>query len=243
MERQVGQNSISVIIPVAEGDNSWKEILPDLKFLSDSDEIILVATGSLAEEFSVVINGLDISCPCSVIKNVNRSGRAKQLNDGAKAAKNDFLWFLHADTKLNSTAFHKLIIAIRRYPKSLHFFNLSFLKDGPSLIFINSFGAWFRSRLLRLPFGDQGFCVDRTLFFYLGCFDEDASYGEDHLFVWKAHQKKIDLNCVGASIKTSARKYKKIGWWAVTTKHIQLTFLQAIPEFLFLIKKRALNER
>ena len=243
VEKRESQNRISVIIPIAAGDQSWKELLPDLKFLSDSDEIILVSTGSLAEEFSVVVSDLDIPCPCSVISNLNRSGRAKQLNDGAKVAKNNFLLFLHADSRLNSKAIQKLARAIKKHPQSLHFFNLLFLNDGPILIYLNTFGAWFRSRLLRLPFGDQGFCVDRNLFFYLGCFDESVTFGEDHLFVWKAHQKKIDLNCVGASIKTSARKYKKVGWWAVTRMHIQLTFCQAIPEFLVLIRKRALNER
>lgn len=243
LEKQESQNRISVIIPVAKDDDSWKELLPDLRFLSSSDEIVLVSVDSLAEEFQVVIDGFDITCPCSMITNLNRSGRAKQLNDGAKVAKNDFLWFLHSDSRLNFKAFQKLKNTIRKNPRSLHFFNLLFLDDGPILVYLNTFGAWFRSRLLRLPFGDQGFCIERTLFFYLGGFNESATYGEDHLFVWKAHQKKIDLNCVGSAIKTSARKYKKIGWWTVTKMHIQLTIFQAIPELLFLIRRRILNEK
>ena len=234
------RKGISVIIPVAAGDESWRQLLPGLRFLSLSDEIILSAAGSLAVELKIFLDMIELPCSCFAIHVVESSGRAQQLNSAVAVAKNDFFWFLHSDSRISGQAFEFLKAAIEKKPEALHFFNLLFLDDGPMLVWLNAFGAWFRSRILRLPFGDQGFCVGRTTFFNLDGFDEEASYGEDHLLVWRAHQNKIELNCVGASIRTSARKYKINGWSQTTKRHVLLTMKQALPELIVFFKQRIL---
>ncbi len=166
-------------------------------------------------------------------------GRAKQLNTGANTALGRFLWFLHADTIVSTAAVAALENELQRQPTALHYFRLKFQDDGPRQMNLNAAGVWFRSRWLGMPFGDQGICIERSTFQKLGGYDETAAYGEDHLFVWKARQNGICLNGIREPIQTSARKYRQHGWWRTTSRHVILTFRQAIPEFWRLIRKRS----
>ena len=229
--------AISVIIPVAEGDEAWKDLLADLQSLTEEDEIILSSKKSLKEELESEAERFGLTCRLHWTP--SQIGRAKQLNTGARHAKSDFFWFLHCDSKLSQAAIEKLKTSLERKSKAIHFFDLKFLKDGPWQMLSNSYGAWLRSHLFRLPFGDQGFCMHREVFSGLGGFCENARYGEDHLLIWKAHQSRIKINCVNAPIYTSARRYHSQGWFKTTARHITLTVRQATPELVRLIRMRA----
>jgi hypothetical protein len=97
---------------------------------------------------------------------------------------------------------------------------------------LNSFGANIRSRLFKLPWGDQAFCLSKKRFQQLGCYDETTPYGEDHLLVWQAHQKKVKLHHIPLAVITSGRQYKKNGWLKLTVQRQYLWLKQAIPEFV-----------
>ncbi len=112
------------------------------------------------------------------------------MNAAANKIKKPFLWFLHADSRLNARSLTSLESSLRAEPDGLHYFDLAFLPDGPRLMILNQAGVWLRSHLLGLPFGDQGFCLKRELFLKLGGFDETAPYGEDHLLVWAAKRRQ-----------------------------------------------------
>lgn len=227
---------LSIVIPVAEGDEAWKVCLSDLKSLCSDDEVILSSSAKLKEEFLKLAEQCGLRCACHWAP--SQPGRAKQLNAGARWAKNDFLWFLHCDSRLHGNGINSLKDAIASDPRAIHFFDLKFLADGPFLMPANSYGAWFRSRVLRLPFGDQGFCLHRETFLRLGGFREDALYGEDHLLIWRAHQEGVRIRSVGLPLYTSARRYRSYGWAQTTTRHLFLTFKQAAPEFFRLLKMR-----
>lgn len=227
---------LSVIIPVGAGDETWKSILPDLCSLDQDDEIVFVSPEPGVSELTVELSRVGIRTPCRWIQ--SSPGRAKQLNLGAKEAGNENLWFLHCDSRISNAGVKNLKASISKNTKQILFFNLKFLDDGPRLISINEIGAWIRSRVLRLPFGDQGFCLSKVTFADLGGFDESAPYGEDHLLIWKAHQKGISIRCLGSGLKTSARKYSQQGWSKTTAQHVALTFRQAIPELIQLLRSR-----
>lgn len=227
---------LSVIIPIADGDEAWKKLLPDLRSLTEEDEIIFSSKTLLKEQLEGEAKKLALACGIHWVE--SQIGRAKQLNTGANSAEGDFLWFLHCDSKINLAAIEQLKTSIGDKPDTIHYFDLKFLKDGPRLMVSNSYGVWLRSHILRLPFGDQGFCMHRDVFSELGGFCEKAPYGEDHLFVWKAHQNRIKLNCVNVPIYTSARRYHSQGWLKTTARHIALTVRQATPELIRLIKMR-----
>lgn len=161
--------------------------------------------------------------------------RAASLNAGAAAARGRFLWFVHADTRLAAGAIEALHRAAARDPDALLFFDLRF--DGPAVMGVNAAGAQLRSRLLRLPFGDQALCLGADLFGRLGGYPA-VERGEDHLMVWRAHRAGVPVRPVGAAVTTSSRRYVAKGWARTTARHVGLTVTQALPEFLALLRGR-----
>jgi rSAM/selenodomain-associated transferase 2 len=218
---------LSIIIPVARGDIAWKELLPDLRPLPPNAEVLLVGADSEPNGFRLAAVS---SLACTARWLHTKSGRARQLNHGADNSRRKYLWFLHADSRVDSNIFEKLEHALCEAPKAIHYFELGFQSDGPSLTRLNAWGANLRSRFLHLPFGDQGFCLSNELFCQLGRFDESVPEGEDHLWVWKAHRKGVPVKSIAARISTSARKYRRDGWLRTTCCHLVLTCQQAVPE-------------
>jgi hypothetical protein len=191
---------ISIVVPVGPGETCWRDLAGDL---AGADvEIIWAAT-----------DPAPVDLPLGRWMVVRR-GRARQLNDGASLATRPYLWFLHADTRLDKSAIATL--SARLQPETLFWFDLAFAHDGAGPIWLNALGANLRARFLGVPFGDQGFALDRATFERIGPYDETAPYGEDHLLVWRARRSGVKLQRVPATLTTSARAYRTHGWLRVT---------------------------
>jgi Glycosyl transferase family 2 len=211
----------SIIIPFAPDDMAWQALLVDLIDLPESAEIILVAGSEESQQR--ITHLIDLN----KVTLINSAlGRGSQMNAGARLATNPCLWFLHADSRVDAACF-KAINRFEFTKKALAYFGLRFLNDGPNRMGINRFGVWFRSRFLRLPFGDQGFVISKACFDSLGQYREDLKAGEDHAFVWRARKNGVSLHYFDASIRTSARKYAQHGWGQTTRMHLRETWLQA----------------
>ena len=232
-------NDVSIIIPVGENDDSWKNLLPDLLLLPMDTEIIFVGTQVSSEMTKNISEKLELGRTVKFVQ--AQSGRGKMLNAGANAATKSFLWFLHSDSRLSHTTLSSLEQSLKVRPESVLYFDLKFSSDGPKLMPLNEVGVWVRAHVLTMPFGDQGFCVATWLFQKLGKFSENASYGEDHLFIWAARHAGISIRCTGGSLFTSARKYANRGWMKTTLNHQYLTYKQAIPEYSKFLKNRFMN--
>ncbi len=212
---------LSIIIPFAPDDMSWKALLQDLTGLPESTEVILVAASEKAKR-----EALDFPHVANVSVIDAKMGRASQMNAGAQSAKNACLWFLHADSRLKDNCL-KAVDAFDFGKDQLGYFGLRFRDDGPRRMGINTLGTWFRSRFLKMPFGDQGFIVSKCCFEMLGKYREDLNSGEDHAFVWAARKNGLALNPLDARIETSARKYAQHGWGKTTRMHLRETWKQA----------------
>lgn len=224
---------VSVVIPVAPGDDDWTALLPELlAALPPGSDVVLV--GAEARPAGLPAQGARwVVAP---------RGRARQLNAGARAARGAWLWFLHADSRLDAGTVPALARALgtARAPgvarDAVYYFDLAFLPGGPRLMRLNALGARARSRLGGMPFGDQGLCVPRRMFDQLGGFDPTLPYGEDHVFVWRARQAGVEICPAGARLWTSARRYRDAGWLRTTVRHVRLTARQAWPEWLRLVR-------
>jgi hypothetical protein len=223
---------LSVIIPIRRKEKAWRRLLPDLGGLPAGAEIIMVGPERPRPSPQSFLNGTSVKVRWITCE----ENRGQQLNLGARAAKNRFLWFLHADSRLTSEALLALDRSLKEHPSALHYFTLGFLRDGPPMMFLNGIGCWVRSQMMGVPFGDQGLCLAQKKFKSLGGFPEEAEYGEDHLFVWKARQRGIPLQGTGAVLKTSARRYAQEGWTHVTLNYAQRWVRQAIPEYYKCLK-------
>lgn len=227
---------LSIIIPVGPNEDQLQPLLDDLTILPEETEIILVtaASGKIPQP-----PNFDTSAFGKRLRRVQAApGRASQQNAGARAAQRSFLWFLHADSRVSPKNLVSLDAALGAAPDALHYFHLRFLGDGAKWMWINQWGARFRSEILGLPFGDQGFCLKGSAFTKIGGFPEQAKYGEDHLLVWHARQAGIRLRCTGTALQTSARKYRQHGWFALTIRYQFLWIRQALPELWKVMRRR-----
>ncbi|NBY20777.1 glycosyltransferase [bacterium] len=219
---------ISIIVPVGQSDESWRSLLSDLKPIRKSAEFIFCGPKALEfpEDWKNFSNVRFLRTP---------NGRARQMNFAAAQASRDVLWFLHADSKFTPDTLSSLKELMKREIKGVHFFNLGFF-DGPPWMVINTLGVWFRSHFLKLPFGDQGFLMEKSLFEKLGGFPESAPFGEDHLLIWKAHELGSPVTPISGKLLTSARKYVSQGWLTTTCKHLYLTLTQSKQELRRIVK-------
>lgn len=212
---------LSVIIPVGPGELAWQPLLRDLAALRDAEIILVAAPGGAPA-------GSARGGPPSRISTrwlESPAGRARQQNAGAAVAAGEMLWFLHADSRLPAAGIAAAQGFLGR--AALGYFDLRFCDDGPRLAQLNALGAWVRSRVLGLPFGDQGFMLPRRMFAALGGFDESLAAGEDHALVWAARRAGIPLAPLRAPLFTSARRYAEHGWLRTTLRHARLTLMQA----------------
>ena len=224
--------NVSIIIPLGPDEDQLSQLLDDLAIVPEGTEIILVSCDD-------ALQGMTFAKSVRLISSAQ--GRAIQQNTGAKAARGEFLWFLHADSRVTALVILALEDSLLKAPNALHYFHLKFNNDGPRVMWFNEWGALFRSEVLGVPFGDQGFCLSKDNFVKIGGFPEYAPYGEDHLLVWYVRQAGLKLRCTGVALQTSARKYNQQGWGALTLKYQLLWLKQAAPEFLKLIRLRLKN--
>ena len=221
---------LSVIVPLGPSEKRLGRLLGDLQLLPDNTEVLFVccvqnSPFSDSERINRVLTHLRIRWIQSA------TGRAAQLNAGAESATGDVLWFLHADSGFDPKLLKTLFDNLSTHPDSFHFCRLAFMPDGPQKMRINQWGANLRSRCFGVPFGDQGFCINKYLFNRLEGYPLDAPYGEDHLFVWRARQQKIKLVECSQPLMTSARKYRQKGWGALTILYQYLWIKQAAPQW------------
>ncbi|MBN3561352.1 glycosyltransferase [Aliamphritea spongicola] len=237
-------SSLSVVIPVGPAEKELGDLpfsllqvfrhTSGLGLLLKRWEIIVVlceASRHLEQQLSQI---------SAVTVLYAEAGRAKQMNAGAAAATGRFIWFLHLDSNIEPLHCLRLSERILQNSEALHYFPLAFKSDGAGPMRLNQWGANVRSNLLRVPFGDQAFCLSARQFRQLGGYPEEAEYGEDHLLVWYARQAGITLCSTGIALPTSARKYASHGWLKLTLRYQYLWLKQAWPEFLCLLKRRFL---
>ena len=218
---------LSVIIPLGPDEVEWHGLVPQLgAALPPGNEVIIVGAGS-----PVPKPPADWPEHLALRHFGAGRGRARQLNHGARQAAGEWLWFLHADSRLGPHTLPALLAFLARGETALGWFDLAFRPGGPALMRLNAYGANLRSAWLGMPFGDQGFVIPARCFAALGGFREDARYGEDHLLAWAARRAGLPLERIGARLFTSARKYERGGWAATTARHLWLTGDQAWPEW------------
>ncbi len=207
---------LSVVIPVGPNDHSWRQLVNDLSVFGKELDIILAACQIQPDDMQLAENVIWIQ---------STQGRAQQLNLGARHAANGYIWFLHADTRLTTAVFPVVQHYLETADNHLAYFRLKFASDGPKQTRLNAWAANIRSRFFGLPFGDQGFILNKSLFDCIKGFDETVMLGEDLDFVIRLQAAKIPLQELPAELITSARRYQKQGWLITTIRHVWLTWL------------------
>lgn len=199
---------ISIIIPVLNEAETIKELLfhlIDNASLSTVSEIIVVDGGS-TDNTREIIQSLGLN----IILLTSQKGRAKQMNAGAKRAKAEILYFLHADS-FPPNRYDKLIIDEVKKGNNAGCFRLKF-ESNHWWLRLASWLTQFRWRACRG--GDQSQFITRSLFDDIGGYDESYVIYEDNILINELYARN-EFVVINETIKTSARMYQKHGVWKV----------------------------
>jgi len=210
--------SCSIIVPVLNEAPLINGIIERLHNLEgDGEREIIVVDGDPCGLTLKAISRDDVE------KLRSPKGRAAQMNEGARNAKGSSLLFLHADTELPSDALLLIAAAMgdKRYVAGA--FDLGITSDRPVFRVIES-AASLRSRVTRIPFGDQ------AIFMRKEYFDEIGGYKEipvmEDVEIMKRIRKRGDrIFIIDRRVRTSPRRWEQEGVLRCTLRNWLLQIL------------------
>ena len=193
--------AVSIIVPVLNEAPIIAGFLRHLRELALRAEIIVVDGGSDDGSVDFCRGIAD-----SVI--IAPTGRAKQMNAGARIARGDILWFLHADSRISWTSVSAIELALGDSRTVGGCFRLQIIPTRLIYRIRDTIGNlcvhWFQIAL-----GDRGFFCRRDTFLRLGGFPEIPLL-EDAEFYRKLKQCGR-VRQLHERIQTSARRYETLG--------------------------------
>lgn len=196
--------TLSVIIPVLNEVDRLPSTLATVQAAGANLEIIVVDGGS--QDGTIA---LAQALGATVILSI--PDRAAQMNAGAKVAKGKILLFLHGDTRLPAE-FDRWIQQTLNSEVSPAIaagaFELGIEGTGWGLRLVE-WGVKWRSRLLQLPYGDQGLFLKATTFQKLGGF-ADLPIMEDFEFVRRLRAMGT-IAIVPVPVITAGRRWHRVG--------------------------------
>ncbi len=201
---------ISVIIPTLNEERTIIATLAHTATLG-FDELIVIDGGS-TDETPALVESYRHRTQSSALSPVQwvtaPPGRARQMNEGAKASRGEILLFLHADTQLPSDAKTMIETTLADQQTVGGRFDVRF--DRPSVwgTIISRMMNW-RSRLSGLATGDQALFVRRSIFEQMGGF-ADMPLMEDIEFSRRLKRKGV-IATLTATVATSFRRWEQHG--------------------------------
>jgi len=143
-------------------------------------------------------------------------GRGVQMNAGASYAHGEILLFLHADCILPTN----VLLNIRHIFENNHVvggaFKIKLLSNKFPYRLIE-IGINLRSQVFKLPYGDQGLFVKRSIFMGMGGFKE-MNVCEDLDFICRL-KKQGEIAVLNEKIFTSVRRWENSGILRTTLRN------------------------
>jgi rSAM/selenodomain-associated transferase 2 len=218
---------LSVIIPTLDAEASLAATLAALAEARPLLREIIVADGGSCDRTVAIAEAAGARVMTAP------RGRGAQLAAGAAVANGDFLCFLHADTQPEPGWAAELARFIGDPRNRERAGYLAYRLDDASAPArrLERIVAW-RSRVLGLPYGDQGLVLARDFYRALGGFPALALM-EDVAFVRRIGRKR--LVALEAGALTSAARYRRGGYLLRPLRNLfclSLYFLGAPPRLI-----------
>ncbi len=214
----------SIIVPVLGETASIRRVLDHLRSLERQEEAeILVVDGDPEGRTLEAIVRQDVH------KILAPRGRGRQMNAGAQKARGEILLFLHADTDLPADALG-LIDEAFRCPRVVGgAFDLG-LRSARFAFKVIAATASLRSRLTRVPFGDQALFFRREYFERIGGYQE-IPLMEDVELMGRIRRRGDPITIIGKPVLTSPRRWETEGLLRCTFRNwlLQGLYLFGVP--------------
>ncbi|MHC4396370.1 MAG: TIGR04283 family arsenosugar biosynthesis glycosyltransferase [Planctomycetota bacterium] len=211
----------SIIVPVLDEAGQINSTIEHLcnQGAKENCEIIVV-DGDLQGGTIKIIHAKSVK----TIK--SQKGRGRQMNAGAVAARGEILIFLHADTRLPEKALEKIsqVLEDEKYVGGA--FDLAIDSDRLFLRFIAA-RTRLRSRLTRVPYGDQAIFIRKNYFDKIGGFKE-IPLMEDVDLMRRIKKRGDKIFILSDHVKTSARRWEKEGIFYTTFRNQVLVSLYCL---------------
>ncbi len=214
----------SIIVPVLGETASIQRVLDHLRSLERQEEVeILVVDGDPEGKTLEAIVRQDVH------KLLSPRGRGRQMNEGAKKARGQILLFLHADTDLPADALGLIDDALRCPRVVGGAFDLG-LRSARFAFKVIAAVASLRSRLTRVPFGDQALFFRREYFERIGGYQE-IPLMEDLELMGRIRRRRDPITIIGKPVFTSPRRWETEGLLRCTLRNwlLQGLYLFGVP--------------
>jgi rSAM/selenodomain-associated transferase 2 len=212
---------ISIIIPTLNEEKTISQCLETVVNIPGI-EIIVSDGGSTDSTVEIAGQHSDVKVVHSL------AGRSIQMNNGATCARGEILLFLHADCILP----REDVLKVRQIFDSGKFvggaFQIRLLSDKFTYRWLEM-GINFRSKAFKLPYGDQGLFVKRSIFERLGGFRE-MPICEDLDFVYRLRRKYGEIAILNGRISSSVRTWKNRGIFRTSFRNQLLLYSYMIRQ-------------
>ncbi|MFO1446911.1 MAG: TIGR04283 family arsenosugar biosynthesis glycosyltransferase [Opitutaceae bacterium] len=197
---------ISIIVPVLNEAPQIRPFLRHLRARAPAAEIIVVDGGSSDATVSLATGYCDALL-------TRQSGRASQMNAGARIASGQVLWFVHVDCETPSQAAN----AITRVVADQGFVGGCFrvcIPDSKPIYRVHDSWAHWIGKVLRVRCGDHGIFCTRSAFDRVGGY-RDVPLMEDVEFVRALHRLGR-FEWLPERLLLSKRRHEQVGPYRYT---------------------------
>jgi rSAM/selenodomain-associated transferase 2 len=192
--------TLTIIIPTLNAAPGLERCLAAL----GDGHVIIVADGGSTDA------SIEIAARFGATVVTAARGRGTQLRAGAQVAATEWMLFLHADTVLDSGWRQAAAAHMQRSDAAMIAAVFKFALDDPSpqARRLERLVAW-RTRVLGLPYGDQGLLIHRMLYDSVGGF-KPMPLMEDVDIIRRIGKRRLVV--LNARATTSAAHWQKYGW-------------------------------
>jgi rSAM/selenodomain-associated transferase 2 len=196
--------TFSIIVPVFHEAERINDLIAHLRHLGPEEEReILVVDGAPEKDTLRVIHD------DGIVKISSEKGRAKQMNAGASVARGEVLIFLHADTELPQNALKRINAFIKTKEYAGGAFDLG-IKSNKFIYRVIAFLGSLRSRLNRIPYGDQAIFIRSDYFNEIGGY-KDIPLMEDVELMRRIKRSGKKILIFYGRAMTSPRRWEEDG--------------------------------
>ena len=219
---------LSIIVPVVDEDRIINDLIEHLYGLpfGDGCEVIIVDGNQSQNTLKAISRG-------DVKKIASFKGRGAQMNAGAAGAKGEILLFLHADTLLPRPVLDQILLALKQPDIVGGAFDLGINSNRWGFRLIETVAS-LRSRITRMPYGDQAIFIKKAVFERLGGFGE-IPLMEDVDLMRRVRKTGQKIAIIPLKVLTSPRRWEKEGLFFSTLRNwilISLYLLGVSPQRL-----------